>query len=162
MSNIRPWLVPALLAAQSAHVAFLLLHDWLPLGKLNDVKALLKADSGAKIFVTTLVQTAPFAVGLAGSFCWYGQRFPVWLVWYLWISYGALFVGELQAWWIPYLLIRQPKRAARYQVMFSNTAAFLPEHNGIRPNTLHVLLHTVTVAMLLLLWLGTHPGPLGT
>ena len=44
-----------------------------------------------------------------------------------------------------------PERAARYQVMFGATRAFLPERNGIRPNTLHVILHIVTLATLAVL-----------
>jgi len=35
--------------------------------------------------------------------------------------------------------------------MFGATHAFLPEHNGIRPNTLHILLHTSTAALLIVL-----------
>ena len=144
-----------MLGLQAFHVLFLLFHDWLPLGKLNDLKALRAVDPGAKVFRTTLIQTFPYAVGLAGSLYWRGHPYPTWLVWWLWISYGLLFLGELQAWWIPYLLIRQPKRAERYKAMFGKTHAFLPEHNGVRPNTLHVILHASTVTMLVLLILGT-------
>jgi hypothetical protein len=39
--------------------------------------------------------------------------------------------------------------------MFGNTHAFLPARNGVRPNTLHVILHASTLAMLVLLALGT-------
>jgi hypothetical protein len=35
--------------------------------------------------------------------------------------------------------------------MFARTHAFLPERNGMRPNTLHVVLHASTLATLLLL-----------
>jgi hypothetical protein len=35
--------------------------------------------------------------------------------------------------------------------MFGRTRAFLPERNGIRPNTLHVSLHLVVVAIIVLL-----------
>lgn len=74
--------------------------------------------------------------------------YPHWLVWYLLISYLLLFYGELQAWWIPYFGRPQPERAARYQVMFANTHAILPPRNGITINTLHLILHTITVATL--------------
>jgi hypothetical protein len=33
--------------------------------------------------------------------------------------------------------------------MYADTHAFLPERNGIRPNTLHVLFDIVTVAILI-------------
>lgn len=60
-------------------------------------------------------------------------------------------VGELEAWWIPYLFRSQPERAERYQVMFGDTHAFLPARNGIRLNTLHVTLHAATPTTLILL-----------
>lgn len=53
--------------------------------------------------------------------------------------------------WIPYLFRPKPERAARYQVMFGATHAFLPERNGIRLNTLHVIFHVATVALLIVL-----------
>jgi hypothetical protein len=56
-----------------------------------------------------------------------------------------------RAWWGPYLLGGSPARVARYQAMFARTHAFLPERNGIRPNTLHVALHVVVIAILVLL-----------
>ena len=62
--------------------------------------------------------------------------------------------GQLTAWWVPYLIRPEPVRAKRYRVMFGNTHAFLPERNGIVPNTLHCLLHVATVATLIVL--GAH------
>lgn len=37
--------------------------------------------------------------------------------------------------------------------MFGTTHAFLPAHNGIRPYTLHVVLHAATLATIVVLWL---------
>ena len=64
----------------------------------------------------------------------------------LWISDVAGLYGMLRARWVPYLLVPDPARAARCQVRFSNTHAFLPTRNGIRPDALHVCLHTVFLA----------------
>jgi hypothetical protein len=55
----------------------------------------------------------------------------------------------LTAWWIPYLFHSEPERAARYQVMYGSTHALLPERNGIKPNTLHVILDVATVVLLI-------------
>jgi len=96
------------------------------------VKGVRAANSGSKLLAATLISLAPFAVGLAASASYFGRAYPNWLYWWLCISYGFLFCGELQAWWIPYLFFSQPERAARYQVMFGATHAFLPERNGIR------------------------------
>jgi hypothetical protein len=66
---------------------------------------------------------------------------------------GVLFLGLLRAWWIPYLVLPDRERAARYQIIFANTHSFLPRRNGMAPNTLHVLFHLSVVATLILLFL---------
>ena len=106
-----------------------------------------------KLLAGTLISTAPFAFGLAASLYYHGNEYPSWLRWWLWVSYGFLFLGELQAWWVPYLFRPEPQRATRYGAMFGHTHAFLPVRNGIRPNTLHVILHGATVLTLVLLGL---------
>jgi hypothetical protein len=146
-----PTAIGALFGLQCFHVLFLCLHDWIPLGSLNDVKAVRAANSGSKLLLGTIVSLAPFAFGLAASAHYIGGSYPHWLLWYLGVSYGLLFLGELQAWWVPYFLRPDPARAARYHAMFGNTHAFLPARNGIRPNTLHVALHIVTLSTLVVL-----------
>jgi hypothetical protein len=143
--------VGALFLLQIFHVLFLSLHDWIPLGRLNDPKAVRATVSGRKLLIATLISTAPFAFGLAASAVYLGRPYPRWLLYWLVISYAILFLGELQAWWIPYFFRAQPERAARYQAMFGGTHAFLPVRNGIRPNTLHLLLHIGTLAILVVL-----------
>jgi hypothetical protein len=69
------------------------------------------------------------------------------------VSYTLLFLGQIRAWWIPYLLRPEPTRAARYQIMFGNTHSFLPSRNGMVPNTAHILLHLATAATLIFLLL---------
>lgn len=145
---MRSTTLGALLALQCFHVLFLTLHDWIPLGALNDVKGVRAANPGRKLLAATLISATPFAIGLAASAIYVGRGYPAWLFWWLWISYGLLFVGELKAWWIPYLLHPEPERVTRYQVMFGATHAFLPERNGIRLNTLHVILHIGTLSTL--------------
>jgi hypothetical protein len=134
-----------LFGLQCFHVLFLAFHDWIPLGALNDVKAVRATNPGRKLLAGTLISVAPFTIGLAASATHFSGLYPNWLLWWLWISYVFLFVGELQAWWVPYLFRSDPHRIARYQVMFGKTHAFLPVRNGIRPNTLHVVLHIATL-----------------
>ncbi len=150
---MNPHVLQAILALQAFHVAFLLLHDWIPLGRLNDLRALRTLEPLRKIALGTLVSSAPFLALLIVSIQHAGMaHFPLGLRIWLWIGYGLLFAGELQAWWVPYLLRLEPERAERYKVMFGKTAGFLPERNGISPNLLHVVLHTATLALLLLLF----------
>ncbi len=148
---MHPTTMGVLLLLQCFEVLFLFLHDWIPLGTLNDLKGVSTADSFGKRLGATLISSTPFAVGLVASVIYFGKPYPNWLFWWLWISYGFLFCGILQAWWIPYLFHPEPARAARYEVMFGATQAFLPARNGIRVNTLHVIFHAATVALLIVL-----------
>jgi hypothetical protein len=141
-----------LLYLQALQVLILALHDWVPLGRLNDVKAVRAQNKLVHVVSVTAVQTVPFLVGLVASVAlWHRVSYPDWLHAWLWISYGALFVGQMQAWWIPYLIRPQPRRAARYQKMFGSTHAVLPVRNGVTPNTLHLILHVATLATLITL-----------
>src|SRR5208282_2511495 len=98
---MRSVAIAVLFALQCFHVLFLALHDWIPLGKLNDVKAVRAANPGANLAAATLISVTPFAIGLAASAIYLGGAYPALLFWWLWISYGLLFVGECTAWWIP-------------------------------------------------------------
>ena len=101
----------------------------------------------------TLLPGVPAALGLYWSAVNFGHAYPLDVDIFLWITYGLLLVGMLQAWWIPYLLIPDPKRAARYRILFKNTHTFLPVRNGLAPDTLHVSLHLVTLAIVVLLFI---------
>lgn len=137
----------ALLVLQAFHVLFLALHDWVPLGRFSNVKAVREANPRGKLLKASLISTTPFAFALAASLHYWDKRFPGWLMTYLWVSYIFLFVGELQAWWFPYFFGSKPERSERYQAMFGGTYSFLPPRHGIVPNTLHVILHVSTVAL---------------
>ena len=140
-----------LLVLQVFHVAVLLLHDWLPLGSLSDPAAVRSENSRGKLLFAALISTLPFAIALACSLHFQHRGYPHWLFRFLWIAYILLFVGELQAWWVPYFFGAKPELVTRYANMFGRTHAFLPERNRIRINTLHVILHASTVALLVTL-----------
>ena len=140
-----------LLALQIFHVAFLLLHDWIPLGSLNAPAAVRSENPSGKLLIGTLLSTLPFAIALACSLHFQHLGYPHWLFHFLWITYLLLFIGELQAWWIPYLRGAKSERVDRYEKMFGSTHALLPARNGIRINTLHLILHASTLALLITL-----------
>jgi hypothetical protein len=141
-----------LMGLQAFQVVFLWLHDWIPLGPLHDVAAVRSQDTLQRLVLVTLVQSVPWSIGLFFSAWYFGQTYPAWLNSWLWITYALLFVGQVRAWWIPYLVRAEPERAARYQIMFGNTHSFLPQRNGLVPNTAHILLHVATAATLLALF----------
>ncbi len=148
---LQRWQV-VLIALQAFQVLFLWIHDWVPLGRLNDVRAVRRADPLGRLVWITLLQSVPWTIGLVFSVRGYGTPYRGWLVWWLWISYVTLFVGQLRAWWVPYLFRPEPARAARYKEMFGNTVTFLPVRNGMVPNAAHILLHVATVATLVALY----------
>jgi hypothetical protein len=141
------------LSLQTIVVLFLLLHDWINLGSLNNLAAVHSQDTlGRRIYVT-LLPALPAGIGLFFSARHFAQPYPDWLEMMLWILYSVLILGMLRAWWIPYLVLPDPERAARYQVMFAGTHRFLPQHNGMAPDTLHTVFHLVTFATVAGLWL---------
>jgi hypothetical protein len=141
------------LTLQSLVVAFLLFHDWIPLGRLSNLAAIRSEDSpGRRIFVT-LLPAVPTALGLFLSARHFGQSYPDGLEMLLWITYGVLILGMLRAWWIPYLVLPDAQRAARYQIIFAGTHSFLPKRNGMAPDTLHTVFHLVTLATLVALFM---------
>jgi hypothetical protein len=139
-----------LIGLQSLQVAVLLLHDWIPLGRLTDLPALRRVHSRRNLVLGTIISSLPVTAGLVLSLA-FTPTWPQWLSFYLLAAYGLLFIGELEAWWIPYLVWPQPQRAAEYALVYGETWAFLPSHNGITPNTFHVFLHGITLATLLAL-----------
>jgi hypothetical protein len=143
------WLV----ALQGLQVLFLWMHDWVPLRRLNDVAAVRSQDTTARLVRVTLIQSVPYTIGLVGCLAYFRQPYPGWLRNWLAISYVVLFLGQMRAWWLPYLFRPEPERAERYRVMFGRTHSFLPQRNGIMPNTAHILLHIATLATLALLFL---------
>jgi len=147
------------LALQAFIVAFLLFHDWVPLGRLNNLTAIRGQDTRLRTIVVTLIPAVPAAICLFFSTRYFGQSYPHWLEMTLWITYGTFFLGLLRAWWIPYLVLPDEERAARYRVIFANTHSFLPRRNGMAPDTLHTVFHLAVVANLVVLSLREFINP---
>ena len=144
----------ALILLQALQVAFLWTHDWIPLGRFNDVAAVRRADTTARLVTITLIQSLPFTVLLALSLAQAREPWPHGLTLALWIAYSILMAGELRGWWWPYLVQADPARAARFRGMFGRTHAFLPVRNGFAPNTAHAALHACTALTLVALALA--------
>jgi hypothetical protein len=147
----------AFLALQALVVLFLLLHDWVPLGRLNNLAAIRGEDSLARRIFVTLLPVVPTAVCLYFCAIHFGQAYPDWLQMTLWITYCTLLLGLLRAWWVPYLFGTDPERAARYQIIFAGTHSFLPRRNGMAPDTLHSAFHACVLATMALLLLRGSP-----
>ncbi|HUA08726.1 MAG TPA: hypothetical protein VMA98_05575 [Candidatus Acidoferrales bacterium] len=125
-----------LLALQGLVVAILAVHDWLPLGRFNKTRTIRADRTLTQVLSVTAFQTVPFAFGLICSSFFRYTPYPAWLYGWLWISYGALFLGQVQSWWIPFIM--KPYWIARGRA-------------SVTPNTLHLILHLATLATLVLL-----------
>jgi hypothetical protein len=79
ISGLATALQQILLGLQAFQVAFLWIHDWAPLGRLNDVEAVRREDPLARLAGVTLLQSLPFTVGLVYSVRYLGQQYPGWL-----------------------------------------------------------------------------------
>jgi hypothetical protein len=143
------------LAARCFLLLWLIVDDWMPLDSLNDLIAVRVENTRSRLLRNTLITSAPVAVSIGFSFAFFQQAYPAWArIWFL-LIYGALFAGELNAWWIPYFFGARPERKARYRAMFGRTHYFLPERNGMFVNTFHVVLHITTfVTLALAVWLA--------
>ena len=139
-----------ILALQIFHVAFLALHDWVPLGRLNDVRAVREKNPGGMLLRATIFSTALFVPPLVVGLMHVHGPWPGWVWTWLWVGYGLLFLGEIHAWWWPYFTGTSEERVERYRAMFGSSHAFLPERRGIRINTLHFVLHVLTLATFVL------------
>jgi hypothetical protein len=148
--SVLTWQVAAI-ALEAFQLAILLFHDWIPLGRLNDVPAVHGANTRAQLLAGTFINSAPATFGLWRSIAFFGHPYPRGLMIALWLIYGILLIGEIRAWWYPYFFGTSRERVERYRIMFGRTHALLPPRNGIVPNTLHVSLHAATFATLLVL-----------
>lgn len=79
------------------------LHNWIPLGTLNNVRGVRVAFPTGKLLFTTLINFTPVAVGLAATVFYFRRGHPGWVFWWLWITYGLACYGSFKAWWMPYL-----------------------------------------------------------
>lgn len=141
-----------LLGLQGFHVAFLLLHDWIPLGPFNNLKAQSQHLKLWQRVVGPIFSAFLPSIGLYFSILHSNSLpYPSWLSFYLIGAYAFLFIGEIEAWWATYFWGYKRERGATYQAILSGTVTFLPLRNGVAPNAIHVLLHLGTLVTLVLL-----------
>ncbi|PAV29708.1 hypothetical protein CIL05_10070 [Virgibacillus profundi] len=128
---------------------FMLFHDWLPLGNLNDIHGIQEVNTLKELIVNTIINVVSILVVTVIALLFIGKRYPIWAKVWLIIHLGSIFYGALSAWWIPYLFGAVNERIERYSMMFGETHTFLPVMNGIVLNTIHVLFHLI----LLITWI---------
>ncbi len=121
---------------------FMIIQDWVPLGSLNDVQAIHQAKSSSELITTTLIGVVQFLLLLGLVLIFIGKRYPIWARLWLVIHQLSIFIGVLFSWYLPYFLgYKAEEKVEEYREMFADTHSFLPEMNGIVPNTFHVVFH---------------------
>jgi hypothetical protein len=95
---MNPRVVHTFLALQAFVVAFILLHDWLPLGRLNNLAGIRAVDPPATRNRVTLLSALPFGLCLWFSSEYaHAPRFPMWVQTWLWVTYGIGALGAIRA-----------------------------------------------------------------
>lgn len=135
---------------------FMLFHDWVPLGSLNNVEAIKELRSKNELIVVTLIGVFQILLLMTFVLSYIGRTYPLWVKLWLIIHQGFILCGALLDWWIPYFFgVGAESRVERYNAMFGNTHAFLPVKNGIVPNTIHVLFHlTLLICLLITIYIS--------
>lgn len=138
------------MACLGAMLLFLLLHDWVPLGRFNDPASVRRENTTGELLLVTVVNglSVDTLLLLAGLFA--GKKYPLWLRSWFVIHSVLILAGAAKAWRLPYLFGADEKRLQRNQAMFGGTHSFLPELNGITADILHAAFHSLLLFSLLL------------
>ncbi len=142
---------PVFLALLVWHFLFLTLHDWLPLGRWNDLAALrsqrsLRARAIASLSMGLLAGIALYLNWTQSPNPSHGTRL------YTLLLYAFMLAGLLRAWWLPYWfgIGLSSKRVDEYKGMFGNTVTWFPVRNGITVNALHTVWHVTDMVTVVL------------
>lgn len=130
---------------------FMFMQDWVPLGSLNDVQAIAEERPFNELIIVTMINVVQILLLIGFVIIFMGKRYPVWIKLWLIIHQVCIFAGALLDWWIPYFFgYGSDQRVKRYHQMFGDTHSFLPEMNGIVPNTFHTIFHIVLLFCIIL------------
>lgn len=140
-----------LVIGYSLILLFMLVHDWVPMGSLNNVDAIRNVHSRRALITMTSINVGQIFILLSLVLFFIGRKYPIWISIWLVIHPTIIFIGALFSWWIPYLFgYGAEEKANDYNMMFGDTHSFLPIMNGIVPNTLHTLFHLTLLFCILL------------
>ncbi|MFA9458921.1 hypothetical protein ACERJO_19470 [Halalkalibacter sp. AB-rgal2] len=140
-----------LFAGFSLILLFMIMQDWIPLGSLNDVQAIAEGRSFNEMLIVTMIGVMQILLLMGLLSIFMGKGYPIWVKLWLVIHQICIFAGALLDWWIPYFFgYGVEQRTVRYNQMFGDTHTFLPELNGIIPNTLHTLFHIILLLCIVL------------
>jgi hypothetical protein len=142
------WVVRGLEIAVWVQFVTFAAHDTIPLGRWNNLahfKREIPLARRIKGSVANSLTAGAIVVLFWLGWIHGGDMAGDWRMTLL-ITMGVMVYMEFGAWWRPYLLGATPAIVEKLRPNWEGTYGFLPERNGIRPNAIHALMHTATVA----------------
>lgn len=79
----------SLVICQGIVVVFLAVHDWVPLGPLNNLSGVRAVDTRYRRAWATALSALPFTAVFVVSLRFVSVAYPHWLLWWLWGTYLA-------------------------------------------------------------------------
>ena len=138
---------------QSSLAMIMLLHDWVHVPPLTDIKALKNNHPLWARVVTTVVNSMTVLVPLAITLRFFGtEAMPLWAVRTIFWCYLGLTIGTIASWWVPYIFGSSAAHKKGF-AEYASTHRFLPARgDNVVPNTLHVILHAHVWLCLFFAW----------
>ncbi len=133
-----------LILSSAALVVVLLVHDLVPLGRLNNV-AHRRADGDGTV-LTTVGNLAPAVAAFAVALTWPSGPLPLGAGAYLVVYLVAFVVLAWTSWYGPYLFGTSEEREAEAEAEYGPTLQLLPRRGThVRPNLMHLIIHALFV-----------------
>jgi hypothetical protein len=133
-------LISLFILLQTVLFFIIVLHDWVHLPPLTDIRALEKHHSKKeRLLASTLYG---FIVGVPLFLSWfYAPNLSFWVLITIIVFYALLSLGTIASWWIPYFFGSSAQHKAAF-AEYRHTHHFLPRRSdNVRPNTFHCILH---------------------
>jgi hypothetical protein len=116
------------------------LHDWIHLPPLTNIRELEKHSTKKGRLINSILFFFLIFIPLMLTVM-YKPLFPFWVLISLITFYGALTLGTIFSWWVPYFFGSSEQQKLDF-AEYKDTHHFLPARgDNIVPNTLHVMLH---------------------
>jgi len=136
-----------LTALTAIFLVYVLIHDWVPLGPLNDIERQREQPLSTRILVE-IGNVLPIVVLLTLSLLFPTGPLPAGAAIYAGLYIVAFAVLAWLSWYRPYLRGSTPAREAAAAHEYGRTIQVLrPRANRIRPNLMHVILHLLFLAV---------------
>jgi hypothetical protein len=135
-----------LIVLTALYLVVVLVHDLVPLGRLNDIARQREQPLPARLLVEA-GNVVPIVAILVLALVSPSGRLPVGAAVYIGLYIVVFAVLAWLSWYRPYLFGSTPEREAAAAQEYGRTVQILPARGTrIRPNLMHVILHVLFLA----------------